>query len=93
MKNAMVFVAGVVVGVVLFIIILDSTDTDPNYFKNAAQPLADARGIERITTASDLRWVVNPCIVKGPLPEACKPFVVDGVVMQPPIKIVLDTEK
>ncbi len=68
-------------------------EATPHHVANAAQPLADARGVESIKSSSELKLALNPCIVDGQLPEGCEKYVKNGLVTQPPIKIVLDTSR
>jgi len=59
-------------------------------WKHAAVPATTLVGAD---TLEGLMRALNPCIVDGPLPEGCEQFVKNGVVTQPPIKIVIDLEK
>ena len=58
----------------------------------AARPAFEAAGLTEYTP-SGLKQALNPCITKGELPVGCQKYVKDGVVTQPPIRIVIDISK
>ena len=88
------FVAGGMIGVLVSMILLGSLGRDPQSFFIAMKPAIQAAGMPPETDkASDLARALNPCITKGELPEGCAKYVHDGIVTQPPIRIVLDTSK
>lgn len=63
-------------------------------YSRVAKPALEAIGNTGTGTLDEeLRIALNPCIVDGPLPEGCEKYVVNGEVLQPPIKIIIDTTR
>ena len=87
------FFVGLVFGMVVLVILLGALDISPIHYADASKPALQAAGITTGTTASALKRALNPCVTSGQLPAGCEKYIKDGVVTQPPIKIVLDTSK
>ena len=90
------FLAGVFgffIGACFVTVLMTMLGTRPRDYTNAAKPLYVARGMNDARWSTDLATALNPCIVIGELPEECKRFVKNGVVTQPPIRIIVDTSK
>ena len=98
MKHAVAFVIlgfflGFLGGGIFIDWVETSQDRDPYDFNLASKPAVISAGIDfkdRLIRVHDLRRALNPCIVSGPLPAGCEKYIKDGVLTQPPIKIILD---
>jgi hypothetical protein len=83
---------GVVLGGKFSHLDLAKDHLDAESFITAAKPALESRQIKDVT-ALGLALALNPCIIDGPLPAGCEKYVKNGQVTQPPIKIILDTDK
>ena len=80
---------GVVIGMLGLVLLSIYLDQIPDSYINAMKPALSASGIVGNTPCA-LRRALNPCIVKEQLPAGCEKYVKNGVVTQPPIKIIVD---
>lgn len=94
-KVILAWIVGFLCGGLLMMVGLMYFDLWPDHFVQAMKPALESVGInpEGGHSANELKLILNPCIVKGPLPAGCEKYVHDGVVIQPPIKIIVDTSK
>ena len=82
------FILGVCAGVLLVLGILIVIGRTPEEYARSVRPLIDA-GIITGTSPAALARALNPCVTSEQLPTGCEKYVHDGVVNQPPIKIVV----
>jgi hypothetical protein len=86
---------GIILGLTLFSwIIAPLAGVNPDEYSRVLKPVAEARGFSNLGEIIDTKEaekLLNPCVVDS-LPQECLKYVVNGVVTQPPIKIVVDLD-
>jgi len=97
MKDALAgFAMGFLVGMATLLGLGVYLHRTPHHYLQVIEPPFKASGVSLGTGKEELekiRRLLNPCIVDGPLPDECKKYVVNGILVQPPIRIIVDTSK
>ncbi len=82
-------VVGFVIGIAFLLVFQVAMGLTPKHYSDVTyQALGKPDGL---VYPDELRKFLNPCLQGGQLPQECVKYIKDGVVTQPPIKVVLDT--